>query len=54
VPRFLQNEQVQRVSFAGITPSISNADFPQWQLPVIGIVGSSWFLLCVNSQRFES
>jgi hypothetical protein len=32
-----QNEHVQRVKFSGISPSISNAFPPQWQLPVMGI-----------------
>ena len=32
-----QNEQVQRVSCGGISPSISNTMEPQWQRPVMGI-----------------
>jgi len=39
VPRLAQNEQVQRVSDAGMSPSTVNAILPQWQLPVIVMLG---------------
>jgi hypothetical protein len=39
MPRFEQKEHVQRVSFSGRTPAISNDILPQWQDPERDMAG---------------